>query len=103
MSQRTSHFSPEVRHPKSHTAAPIQEFIDIRSASNAAIAKRAYEKYQARGFAHGFDREDWISASRELVAETFGHLSLSSSPSPGPSPSLSPNQHASQGALPDLR
>ena len=40
------------------------------------IAKRAYEKYEARGRAHGFDREDWTAASRELVAETFGHLSL---------------------------
>ncbi len=50
-----------------------------RAACDADIAKRAYEKYEARGCTHGFDREDWEAASHELIAETFGHLSLSPS------------------------
>ena len=30
------------------------------------IAKRAYEMYLGRGRAHGFDRDDWLRAEREL-------------------------------------
>jgi Protein of unknown function (DUF2934) len=33
------------------------------------IARRAYEKFLARGGEHGLDRQDWDEASRELVAE----------------------------------
>jgi hypothetical protein len=58
----------------------------VPPASNADIARRAYEKYEARGHVHGFDWEDWTAASRELTGDTFGHLS---------SPSLSPNQYPS--------
>jgi hypothetical protein len=61
--------------------------IEVRSASDSDIAKRAYEKYEARGRVHGFDLEDWTAASRELTAETFGPLTLS--------PSLSPSMPAS--------
>jgi hypothetical protein len=92
MSQHTSHFSPQVQRHSGPSVAPATPRIDVRSASDADIAKRAYEKYQARGYTDGFDREDWTAASRELIAETFGHLSLSSSSSP----SLSPTQHASK-------
>jgi hypothetical protein len=35
----------------------------------AAIAERAYQKFVARGFAHGHDREDWTAAEAELAAE----------------------------------
>jgi hypothetical protein len=84
MSHHTNHFSPQTRHPTVLSTAPGEQRIDVRSASDADIAKRAFEKYEARGRAHGFDREDWTAASRELIAETFGHLS---------NPSLSPSQH----------
>jgi hypothetical protein len=30
------------------------------------IAKRAHEIYVDRGYADGFDREDWLRAEREL-------------------------------------
>jgi len=86
MLQRTSHFSPQVRRPSGISPAPTTPRTEVRAASDADIAKRAYEKYEARGRAHGFDLEDWTTASRELIAETFGHLS---------NPSLSPSQHAS--------
>jgi DUF2934 family protein len=32
------------------------------------IAERAYEIYADRGYADGFDREDWLRAERELKA-----------------------------------
>lgn len=31
------------------------------------IALRAYERYAARGYAHGHDVEDWLSAEREIL------------------------------------
>jgi len=37
-----------------------------------AIAKRAFEKFVARGCAHGRDQEDWDAAERELNAEASG-------------------------------
>jgi hypothetical protein len=40
------------------------------SVSSEAIAKRAYEKFVARGGAHGSDQEDWAAAERELIAES---------------------------------
>jgi hypothetical protein len=30
------------------------------------IALRAYERFCARGYVHGFDVEDWLTAEREL-------------------------------------
>src|SRR5437660_10447033 len=34
---------------------------------NDLIARRAYELFEARGFAHGHDLEDWLHAEAELV------------------------------------
>jgi len=39
--------------------------------SDQAIATRAYEMFQARGGEHGFDRDDWMEARRDLVAEAL--------------------------------
>ncbi len=33
------------------------------------IAKRAHEKFVARGGQHGYDLEDWLEAEREVVEE----------------------------------
>jgi hypothetical protein len=80
MSQHTSHSSHQVQHAASSSQGQkAPQRGDARSACDADIAKRAYEKYEARGCTHGFDREDWIAASHELIAETFGHSSLSPS------------------------
>jgi HSP20 family molecular chaperone IbpA len=38
----------------------------LRQAS-AAIARRAYELFEARGSEHGHDREDWFRAESELL------------------------------------
>ncbi len=37
--------------------------------SHEAVAKRAYEKFLARGGKHGNDLKDWLEAERELKAE----------------------------------
>ena len=34
--------------------------------SDKDIAKRAHEIYVERGYANGFDREDWLRAKHEL-------------------------------------
>jgi hypothetical protein len=55
--------------PKTHSAPtqaherPLES--EVASREND-IAKRAYERFVARGSVHGFDTEDWISAEREL-------------------------------------
>ena len=33
------------------------------------IAARAFEKYEARGSVHGFDRQDWEAAAGELTSK----------------------------------
>jgi hypothetical protein len=55
----------------SSPAAAAQR-IDALTVSDEAIAVRAYEKYVSRGRVHGFDREDWVAAHRELISEAFG-------------------------------
>jgi hypothetical protein len=50
--------------------APKQEMRLLGAEiSNEAIAKRAYEKFEARGCVDGRDREDWGQAQDELLAE----------------------------------
>ena len=78
MSQQTAYSSPHVhRATSSSQVSGDVRRGNVRAACDAAIAKRAYEKYEARGRTHGFDREDWTAASHELIAETFGHVSRS--------------------------
>ena len=86
MSHHTLHLVSHVRHPNEQSAAPVAHRIEVKSASDADIAVRAFEKFEARGRVDGFDEQDWTAASRELVAETFGHLS---------NPSICPSERAS--------
>ena len=80
MSQSAAHSSHHVQHPAHSSQVPNQPTpSNAKSACDADIAKRAYEKYEARGCTHGLDREDWAAASHELITETFGHQSLSPS------------------------
>jgi hypothetical protein len=37
--------------------------------SHEAIARRAYERFVARGYQHGHDREDWLAAEADLRVE----------------------------------
>ena len=58
---------------KAPKAAPAPANGHVHSSvSSEEIAKRAYEKFVARGGAHGSDQEDWAAAERELMAESRG-------------------------------
>jgi hypothetical protein len=37
----------------------------------STIAKRAYQLFERRGYAHGFDLDDWITAEKELLQNDF--------------------------------
>ena len=37
----------------------------------STVAKRAYELFERRGCAHGFDLEDWITAEKEVLQNDF--------------------------------
>ena len=47
-------------------AAPDSEAAVV---PEEAIARRAYEKFEARGCVHGGDQEDWTDAKNEILAE----------------------------------
>ena len=76
MPHNPSQFLPhQANQPKISSEVPRgAQSADARSACDADIAKRAYARYEARGRVHGFDREDWMAASHELIAERSGHL-----------------------------
>jgi len=42
-------------------------FFDLAQEINNLIARRAYELYEWRGFAHGHDAEDWLHALSEIL------------------------------------
>ena len=42
-------------------------FVERRQQISAAIARRAYELFEARGSEHGHDCEDWFRAESELL------------------------------------
>jgi hypothetical protein len=79
MSNPVSQGSAQGRFSSSPSHASSPQRMDVKSAPHADIAKRAYEKYQARGSVDGFDRQDWTAADHELIAERARHLRLSPS------------------------
>ena len=46
-----------------------------KEVTRESIAKRAYEKFLARGGAHGDDLKDWLEAEQELRTQTQRSLS----------------------------
>jgi hypothetical protein len=68
-----SQISNQTRQANGHLSASTAQRIAALSVSvsDEAIAMRAYEKFVARGCAHGFDQEDWAAAKHELMAETY--------------------------------
>jgi Protein of unknown function (DUF2934) len=67
MSHHSSHH--HVRPPEPAVTLAAEEPYKM---SGEDIAKRAYERFVARGRIHGSDREDWIAAERELANEPAG-------------------------------
>jgi hypothetical protein len=39
--------------------------------SREQTSEKAYEKWQQRGCVHGFDREDWMQAEKELLQDSL--------------------------------
>jgi len=50
----------------------VAQVAQSEAVADSAIATRAYQKFVARGSAHGYDQEDWAAAKRELVVEALG-------------------------------
>jgi len=70
MSQRSFRSSSKSRsHERSTTALTSKSVVESPPIPAEAIARRAYEKFMARGCQHGFDQEDWLAAEQELIAE----------------------------------
>jgi DUF2934 family protein len=59
--------------PRTNRARPasVARHVDATVVFDDDVAERAYQKFLARGSVHGFDRQDWVEAQRELVAEIF--------------------------------
>jgi hypothetical protein len=56
-------------------AVAVVRLVQPETVGEDAIAARAYEKFVARGCAHGRDEEDWAAARNELTTETRGSKS----------------------------
>jgi hypothetical protein len=64
-SDKTS--APKVgRARKVGAGAAAMAATTLESAGSDEIAARAYERFCARGYVHGFDVDDWLAAEREL-------------------------------------
>jgi Protein of unknown function (DUF2934) len=50
----------------------VVRLVQSETVADDAVATRAYEKFVARGRAHGLDEEDWSAAKTELLAEARG-------------------------------
>jgi hypothetical protein len=70
MSHHESHFAPQTQKPTAPSASTTYQRGDV-TVPDSDVAKLAFAKFEARGRAHGLDKEDWANASRELGAK--GH------------------------------
>jgi hypothetical protein len=53
--------------PKRVRSAPLErQDHSMMRIDHDAVARRAYEIFQARGKSHGRDVDDWLAAEREL-------------------------------------
>ena len=72
MSNHNSHSSHHHVRPEEPVVTPVARPSTKHPLSTESVAKRAYEKFVARGGTHGADREDWVAAERELSAGEVG-------------------------------
>ncbi len=56
-----------VGRPEIFKLAPGDPFLELAEEIERLVARRAYELFEARGCAHGFDREDWLRAHSEIL------------------------------------
>ncbi len=55
--------------PTTPLKASGEFLLDFAAEIKDAIARRAYELFEARGFAHGHDHEDWLRAESEVLLD----------------------------------
>lgn len=67
MSHHDSHHHVRLPEPTVTLAAEGPHTVSVED-----IAKRAYEKFEARGRRQGGDWEDWMAAEHELNGEAAG-------------------------------
>jgi hypothetical protein len=72
MSQHAFRESVQHRRPNGISPIVVSQRIYADSVADENIAKRAYYKFIGRGRIDGFDREDWVGAQEELIAEASG-------------------------------
>ena len=63
---------PKATTPKKSPAPGATRASTPNGSQEDAIARRAYEIYQARGGDHGADVEDWLQAEREIRSRGSG-------------------------------
>ena len=72
MSDRTLLSNPSRANGPLPMPIAVVNLVQSETVADAAVATRAYEKFVARGSAHGRDQEDWTEAKTELMAEARG-------------------------------
>ena len=60
----------QVKRRLTRREAPTDDDRGQADQVRSRIAQRAYELYAQRGHAHGYDREDWLEAERQILNET---------------------------------
>jgi hypothetical protein len=64
--QPSTQRSEKRRHPAPQTDPRGSAQENRRELDREEIARRAYERYEARGGEHGRDQEDWFNAEQDL-------------------------------------
>ncbi len=59
---------------KTHAEKTEQKTIST-PVTNEVIAEKAYRNFMYRGCVHGFDKDDWHRAEKELLDEVIGKTS----------------------------
>ena len=72
MSDHTLHSHPSRSNGSMPLSIAVTQLVQSKVVADDAIATRAYEKFVARGSAHGRHEEDWAAARMELIAEALG-------------------------------
>jgi len=50
--------------PKNRFETPLKQTAYSKEDFNQKVQEKAYELFVARGYAHGYDLEDWLQAER---------------------------------------
>lgn len=76
--------------------------VNLSPGLHDRIARKAYELFEKRGWAHGFDVHDWLEAERLVRAETKPEIKTGKSRSKAETESkrMTPSRESSVAAKP---